>query len=94
MTTRPFSSAAELSTTQRQAVESMVGRTLESQDMVFLVVMRPGQEPTAEGKARARARLERVFQQTDRFGQEQGIEPGAADAAIDAAVQDVRSRAS
>jgi hypothetical protein len=93
MSTSPFSSAADLSSAQRQAVESMVGRTLESQDMVFLVVLRPGQEPTAEDKARARARLERVFQQADRFGQEQGIDPVAADAAIDAAVQDVRSRA-
>jgi hypothetical protein len=92
METKPFSSAADLSSAQRQAVESMVGRTLESQDMVFLVVMRPGQEPTAADKAGARARLERVFQQSDRFGQEQGIKPDSADAAIDAAVQDVRSR--
>ncbi len=94
MEATPFSNAADLSIAQRQAVESMVGRTLESQDMVFLVVLRPGREPSADDKARARAQLEQVFQQSDRFGQEQGIDPSAADAVIDAAVQDVRSRAS
>ena len=50
-------------------------------------------EPTAADKACARALMERVFEQADRFGQEQGIDPDAADAAIDAAVQDVRDSA-
>ncbi len=92
MESKPFSTVADLSCEQRQAVESMVGHALESQDVVFLVVMRPGQEPTSADKARARARLERVFQQADRFGQDQNIQPQAADAVIDSAVQDVRSR--
>ena len=92
METKPFNSVADLSREQRQAVESMVGHALDSQDVLFLVVMRPGQEPTVQDKARARARLDKVFQQADRFGEQQGIQPDAADAAIDDAVQDVRSR--
>jgi hypothetical protein len=92
METSPVNTAANLSLTQREAIESMVGRTLESQDMVFVIVMRPGQEPSAADKARARRRLERIFEQSDRYGAEHGIQPDQADAAIDAAVQDVRSR--
>jgi hypothetical protein len=51
-------------------------------------------QPIAADKPRARARLERVFEKADRFGQEQGINPGAADSAIDAAVHDVRTATS
>jgi hypothetical protein len=49
-------------------------------------------QPTAEDKARARARLEQLFEQVDRFGQARCIDPVTADAAIDAAVRAVRSR--
>jgi hypothetical protein len=73
MESKPFSSAANLSREQRQAIESIAGHALDSQDVVFLVVMRPGQEPLAEDKARARTRLEGVFQQSDRFGAARGI---------------------
>lgn len=70
----------------------MIGGPLESQDVISLVVMRPGHEPSAVDKARGRARLERIFERVDRYGDEHGISPEEADAAIDAAVEDVRSR--
>src|SRR5580692_2211316 len=73
METKSFSNVADLSSEQRLAVESLVGRPLAVEEMVFLVVMRPGQEPTAEAKARARARLERVFEQVDRHADASGI---------------------
>ena len=94
METVPLSSAADLSLAQRQAIESIVGRTLESRDMVFVAIFRPGEEPAADVKAQARARLERIFEKVDRYGETSGIDPAAADAAIDEAVQDVRSRPS
>jgi hypothetical protein len=62
METKPFSNVADLSATQRQAVESMVGRPLQGEDMVFLVVMRPGHDPSSQDKAHARARLEKIFE--------------------------------
>jgi hypothetical protein len=71
----------------------MVGRPLQAEDRVFLVILRPNREPTAEAKARARARLDEVFAQVDRYGQEHGITPDEADAAIDLAVQEIRSQA-
>ena len=92
METSSFNTVADLSHEQRLAVEAMVGRPLDAEDTVFLVVMRPGHEPTAADKARARARLEKVFAEADRHGLEQGISAADADAAIDSAVQDVRSR--
>jgi hypothetical protein len=88
-----FSNVADLSQEQRLAVESMVGRPLQAEDRVFLVVLRPNREPTAEAKARARARVEQVFAQTDRYGQEHGITADEADAAIDQAVREIRSQA-
>jgi hypothetical protein len=88
------SNVGELSLEQRQVVESMVGRALDSQEVVVVAIMRFGREPTAAEKARARARLERVFDQADRYGHEQGISADEADKTIDAAVEDVRSRTS
>jgi len=85
-----FSSAADMSQSQRLAVESMVGKPLQAEDRVFLVVLRPDREPTAEAKARARARLALVFVQADRYGQEHGIAADEADAAIDQAVREIR----
>lgn len=92
MESHPFSNVADLSSEQRQAVESMVGHPLDTRDTLFLVVMRPGREPTAGDKARARARLQKVFEQVDTHGERHPIPPDEADAAIDAAVRDVRSR--
>jgi hypothetical protein len=89
---KPFTNVADLSREQRLAVESMVGHPLDSEDMLFLVVMRPGQEPTAADKARARARLETLFEQIDHSAAERGITGEDADAAIDDAVRDVRAR--
>jgi hypothetical protein len=88
-----FSSVADLSHEQRSALESMVGRPLQSEDAVFLAVLQPNAEPTAEAKSRASAKLEQVFVQVDRIGREQGISADVADAAIDMAVEAVRSRA-
>ncbi len=87
-----ISSVADLTGVQRQAVEAMVGRALDPRDLVFLTVMQPGQEPSPRDKAGARARLERVFQQSDEYGQAHGVAPQSADAAIDAAVEEVRAR--
>jgi hypothetical protein len=92
METKSFSQAADLSSEQRHVVETMVGHPLSGEDMVFLVVMRPGHQPTSDDKAHARARLEKVFEQIDRHGDEHNVSPEEADAAIDAAVRDVRSR--
>jgi hypothetical protein len=92
METKSFNQASNLSAEQRQAVEAMVGHPLNGEDMVFLVVMHPGREPTAEDKAHARARLEKVFEQVDRHGDEHNVSPEEADRAIDAAVRDVRSQ--
>ena len=71
----------------------MVGRPLQAEDSVFLLVLQPDREPTTEAKARSRAKLEEVFSEVDRYGQEQGISADEADAAIDRAVRDVRVRA-
>jgi hypothetical protein len=90
METKSYNQAADLSAEQRHAVESMVGHPLNGEGMVFLVVMRPGQEPTSQDKAHARARLEKVFEQVDRHGDEHNVSPEEADAAIEAAVRDVR----
>jgi hypothetical protein len=89
-----LNSAADLSSSQREVIESIVGRPLDAQDMVFLAIFRAGQEPAIDEKARARAGLEQVFRQIDHFGQGRGIDPDEADAAIDEAARDVRHRTS
>ena len=92
METKSFSQAADLSSEQRHVVEAMLGHPLNGDDMVFLVVMRSGHQPTSQDKAHARARLEKIFEQIDQHGDEHDVSPEEADAAIDAAVRDVRSR--
>ncbi len=52
----------------------------------------PGCEPTIHDKARARTRLARVFEQSDRFGHEHNTDPQGADATIDAAILEIRSQ--
>jgi hypothetical protein len=93
METTLFSNVADLSEEQRSAVESMVGRSLQSEDRVFLVVLRTDREPTPEAKARARAKLDQVFAKTDSYGREPGISADDANAAIDQAVREIRSQA-
>ncbi len=87
-----FNNVADLSHEQRLVVESIVGESLHPDDQLFLSVLHPGRQPTAEAKSRVREKLERLFAKSDARVDEIGISDDEADAIIDKAVHKVRAQ--
>lgn len=68
----------------KRLLEDLLGRQLQENQQVFIMVLSPGTEPDEEARRRARAGLEAIFHKAEAYAREHGI----ADAEIDAAIQE------
>jgi hypothetical protein len=86
------SNVADLSDEQRKTLETVLGQPLQRDQVLYWIVMSPGEEPTSADKAKARAGLQNIFQQVDRNMAANGTTPEEFNDAVDEAVQHVRLR--
>lgn len=91
MESKLSANVADLSDDQRRVLESLIGQELRPNQVLYWVVANPGQEPTSDEKARARAGLTKVFEKVDHNLAENGTTGEEMRSAIDEAVQHVRS---
>jgi len=82
----------DLQTRERQWLEGMLGRHLQENQQVFIMVFTPGALPDEVTRQRARAGLEKTWEQVDRHMKEHGITDEEFDAAVDEAMEHVRRR--
>jgi hypothetical protein len=71
-------------------LEDILGRPLQEDQQVFIMVLSPGTEPDETARRQARAGLESVFQKTEAHAREQGIDDDEIDVAIREAMRHVR----
>jgi hypothetical protein len=84
-----------LNASQRQAIESAVGSTLEQDEQIYIVVCRPDfSGPDEEIRRRARASLQAIFAKGDANLAATGVSDEEADAALEEALQHVRGERS
>lgn len=86
------SNVADLSDEQRRVLESVIGQTLTSDQVVHWAITKAPRQPTAADKARALAGLEAIFTKIDRNLDEKGVSQAEWEAAVDEAVEHVRSQ--
>ena len=89
MTTR---NVQDIPSTERAAIETLLGRRLGAEQQVFIMAYTPNVAPDKSVRRAAEQSLERIFQSVDAHGTTQGITPQEADAALDEAMQHVRPR--
>ena len=92
MESKLSSSVADLSDEQRQLLESLIGRQLQPDQVLYWLVVSPGHHPTAADKARSRAGLQAIFDKVDRHVADQEISSEEFASAVDEAVRHVRSQ--
>ncbi len=77
-------SVGNLQSAGKRLLEEMLGRPLQEDQQVLIMVLSPGAEPDEEARRQGRAALEAVFQRTAAHA----VRLGAADDEIDAALLD------
>jgi hypothetical protein len=92
MATKLSSNVADLSDEQRRTLEALIGQPLSRDQVLYWVVMSPGQEPAAADKARARNGLQELFANVDRRSAGDATTPEQFEAVVDEAVRHVRSQ--
>ncbi len=83
-------SVGNLEAGEKRLLEEMLGRPLQEDQQVFLMVLSPGADPDEESRRQARVGLEAVFQKTTAYAVEQGASENEIDAAIRDAAEQVR----
>jgi hypothetical protein len=76
----------------RRALEDLLGRHLEANQKVCLVVISPPQEPDEETRRQAVERIRRRQAKTDQHMAELGITTEEFNAAVDEALEHIRPR--
>lgn len=89
MTTRNVN---DIPSAEREVLERLVGRALESHEHVFVMAYTPNAVPDGGVREAARNGLQQTFVAIDRHAQEHGVGPKEADAAIDEAMEQIRPR--
>lgn len=92
MATNLSSNVADLSDEQRRVLESVIGCSLETNQVVHWLVTSPGRQPTAADRAAARTGLELIFSKVDRHLEQNQIDQTQWEAAVDEAVRYTRSQ--
>ena len=83
-------SVRNLQASGNRLLEDILGRPLQENQQVFIMVLSPGSEPDEEARRQARVGLEATFQKTAAYAAEQGISDDEIDAAIQEAAKQVR----
>lgn len=89
MTTR---NVQDIPSTERAAIEALLGRRLGAEQQVFIMAYTPNLPPDKSVRRAAEENLVRIFRSVDAHGTAQGITPQEADAALDEAMHHVRPR--
>ena len=82
----------EISPPARRTLEDLLGRQLEANQQVFLMVLSPSHKPDAETRRQAAESIRRTLSQVDRHVAAHGISGEQVDAAVDEAMEHVRPR--
>jgi hypothetical protein len=77
---------------ERQAIEALLGRSLDADQQVFIMAYTPNAAPSKAVRDAARAGLQKTFATIDEYAKAHGITPAEADAALDEAIEQVRPR--
>jgi len=77
----------------KRLLEDMLGRTLQDNQQVFIMVLSPACiEPEEATRRQARAGLEATFRKTEAYAQEHGVTDEEIAAAIEEATQQIRPK--
>lgn len=76
----------------RRTLEDLLGRHLEANQQVCLMVLSPTQEPDAEARSQAVERIRRTQAKIDKSMTERGITMEEFNAAVDEAMEHIRPR--
>jgi hypothetical protein len=76
----------------RRSIEDLVGRSLDEDARVYIMVYKAGVVPDADTRREAREGLRQTFAKTKAYAAEHGITDDEADAAVDEAMEHVRGR--
>ena len=85
-------SVNDIPASERQAIEALLGRSLDADQQVFIMAYTPNAAPSKAVRDAARASLRQTFAKIDEHAKAHGITPEEADAALDEAMQEVRPR--
>lgn len=83
---------SELSPSNREAVESLLGRSLEADSKVCILTFAPDNESSQESRKIARERLASLYAKADQHAQQQPQNDEQVAEMIDDAVKQLRSR--
>ena len=82
----------DIPASERESLESLVGRRVEPDQQVFIMVYTPDVVPEKAARETARAGLQRIFEKVDRYAEAHGVTPEEAEAAVEEAIGQVRPR--
>lgn len=89
MTTRNVN---DMPNAEREALETLLGKPLESDQQVFVMAYTPNDVPDEKVRQAARLGLQQTFAAVDQYAREHGVTSEEADAAIDEAMERIRPR--
>ena len=92
MDTTTTKNVMDIPSTERQALEHLLGAPLEPQQSVMIFSYTPGTLPADEAREAARVQIERMMATNQQLAANQGITAEESDAAIDEAMTQVRKR--
>jgi len=75
---------------KRQAIEALLGRSLDIDQQVFIMAYTPNAAPIRAVRDAARVSLQQTFAKIDDYAKTHDITPEEADAALDEAMQQIR----
>ncbi len=78
---------SDITPTQRDAIEDLIGGDLSPDQRVFILAYRPGVEPSESEKASARGRIEQLLTQSHDNARLQEVSPTEIDEAIAEAIR-------
>lgn len=78
---------SDITPTQRDAIEDLIGGDLSPDQRVFILAYRPGVEPTDSEKASARARIEELLTHSHENARLQDVSSTEIDEAISEAIR-------
>lgn len=82
----------EIPEASRRSLEDLLGRRLQENQRVFIMVFDPTKVPSDEQRAGAAAGLREIIGEAERHAAAAGVSDAEIDAAVEEAMSDVRRR--